>query len=113
MLNKLADKIKTLFCKWSRACSVEYVCELDSHNCHKCTFPFCRHFHSYCHNHFIWYRQWHHHPSRPYVHWAIFISYLVVATFLVYSNIAKNVGPVEAETFAITANASDLVVLDV
>ena len=113
MFKGLLDKIKVLFCKWSKACSVDYVCELDSHNCHNCFLPGCRHIHSYCHNHFSWYRRWHHHPLSTPVHWGIFIVFLISATTLLYSKLARNVDKVEADSFTIAASSTNLVVLDV
>ncbi|OGI61917.1 hypothetical protein A2645_01885 [Candidatus Nomurabacteria bacterium RIFCSPHIGHO2_01_FULL_39_9] len=84
MIKRFINRIRLYLCKVSDSCSAEYICELDSTNCHNNHgIPIIGHAHSYLHNNAAWYRAWHHHPNRSHVHWGVFA--LMILSFLVFS----------------------------
>lgn len=56
-------------------------CELATKpgSCHSARLPGTRYLHAWSHDALVWYRRWHHHALRPFVHWSTFAVALLIA----------------------------------
>ncbi len=64
---------------------MSYHVDCENGNCHPARIPGGRRLHRHLHDNVSWYRDWHHHPSRPHFHLMALLGALLVAGFVLFS----------------------------